>query len=303
MPRIAYEDWSPSENSLSIVRIANQICASYKAQGYDLTLRQLYYQFVARGYLPNNQRSYDNLGKTIDRARKAGLLDWNYIVDRTRNLAGFRTYADPAEHVAAIEGQHHIDLWEDQDYRIEVWVEKEALAAVVSRAALSRGLDYFSCRGYVSQSELHAAAKRHIRYQRAGQEVIVIHLGDHDPSGIDMTRDVQERLELFGASTFVERIALNRDQIDQYNPPPNPAKMSDSRARGYVAEHGRSSWELDALDPDTLSGLITERVDSYVDADLFNARFEEQEGNRVRLAQVSEHWDAVVDLLDSLSED
>lgn len=66
MAKIAYEHWNPSPRSLSIVQIANAICAEFHANGYDLTLRQLYYQFVARDYLPNNQRSYDNLGRTID---------------------------------------------------------------------------------------------------------------------------------------------------------------------------------------------------------------------------------------------
>lgn len=138
MARIAYEDWNPSQKSLDIVARANAVCREYHAQGYDLTLRQLYYQFVARGWLANNQRNYKSLGATIDKARKAGLMDWNYIVDRTRNLRGLYTYEDPASIVEAMQDQYHVDLWEGQDFRMEVWVEKEALAGVVQRAANSR---------------------------------------------------------------------------------------------------------------------------------------------------------------------
>lgn len=266
MARIAYEDWSPSPRSISIIQIASSICAEYAQQGYDLTLRQLYYQFVARDYLPNNQRSYSNLGRVIDRARKAGLLDWDYIIDRTRNLAGYRTFTDPADMISSLEEQYHIDLWEGQEERVEVWVEKEALAGVIARAALPYGVDYFSCRGYVSQSELHAAAMRHRSYQAQGQKVTVIHLGDHDPSGIDMTRDVQERLRMFGARTSVARIALNWDQIDEYNPPPNP---------------------------DTLATLIRERIEAHMDADLWLAAVEEQKADRAALAQTAKHWSDV----------
>jgi len=297
MALIAYEDWNPSEKSRSIIRLANGICREYAAQGYDLTLRQLYYQFVARGYIPNNQRSYKSLGNTIDRARKAGLMDWRFIVDRTRNLMGYTTYEDPAGIVEAMESDYHVDLWEGQDFRVEVWVEKEALAGVVARAALSRGVDYFSCRGYVSQSELHSAALRHRRYEREGQDVVVVHLGDHDPSGIDMTRDIQERLALFGAHSEVRRIALNRDQIDLYNPPPNPAKLTDSRAKGYIMEHGKSSWELDALDPDTLATLITDEIDRHQDAHLYGARLKLQNEGREELAKVAENWSEVADFL------
>jgi hypothetical protein len=294
MTRIAYEDWNPGDRALAIVAIANQICEEYARQGYDLTLRQLYYQFVARDYLPNNMRSYKMLGNTIDRARRAGLMDWDYIVDRTRNLQGFTTYETPADLITAMADRFHVDLWQDQECRVEVWVEKEALAGVVSRAALSRGVDYFSCRGYVSQSEMHAAAKRHEDYEYGGQDVFVIHLGDHDPSGKDMTRDMQDRLRLFGARTVVNRIALNWDQIDEFNPPPNPAKLTDSRADAYIREFGTSSWELDALNPDTLSNLITSTIDSYLDVPAFNARVREQDRGRDDLATVARQWSTVM---------
>lgn len=300
MARIAYEEWNPSAKTVEIIRVANAICAEYNRQGYDLTLRQLYYQFVARDIIPNNQQSYKRLGNAIDKARKAGMLDWGYIVDRTRNLAGYRTYDEPAGIVEDMERDYHIDLWEDQPTRVEVWVEKEALAGVIARAALPFGVDYFSCRGYVSQSELHAAALRHRRYEALGQDVVVIHLGDHDPSGIDMTRDVEDRLELFGAATRIERIALNRDQIDQYNPPPNPAKLTDSRAKGYIAEFGRSSWELDALNPDTLADLIRGRIERHMDADAYNERVDQQTSGRAELAKVADNWEAVSDFIAGL---
>lgn len=303
MARIAYEEWNPSENSLSIVRIANQICAEYAQQGYDLTLRQLYYQFVARDYLPNNQRSYSNLGATIDRARKAGYLDWNYITDRTRNLMQWPHYTDPADMIQQTEGDYRIDRWEGQEYHVEVWVEKEALAGVVARASLALDVAYFSCRGYVSQSELHAAAMRHRRAEKRGQQVVVVHLGDHDPSGIDMTRDMQDRLELFGASSEVRRIALNRDQIDLYNPPPNPAKLTDSRAAGYISEHGSSSWELDALNPEILAGLITNEINEYRDADLYEIREALQVKGKRQLAKVSDNWEAVAEFVADIDPD
>ncbi len=303
MTRIAYEDWNPGPRALAIVQIANEICADYARQGYDLTLRQLYYQFVARDLIPNNQKSYNSLGGYVDRARRAGLLDWNYIVDRTRNLMGNRTYDSPAELVESVSDKFFVDLWQDQDYRIEVWVEKEALAGVIQRAAGLRGVNYFSCRGYVSQSEMHAAAQRHLMYERNGQVVIVVHLGDHDPSGKDMTRDIQDRLHFFGANSQVVRIALNIDQIERYNPPPNPAKITDSRADKYIREFGQLSWELDALDPATLSDLITEEIDQYRFLDYYREREQEQDAGRTQLDLISTHWDGVTTLLEELELD
>ena len=182
-----------------------------------------------------------------------------------------------------------------------MWVEKEALAGVIQRAANLRGVNYFSCRGYVSQSEMHAAAKRHEYYRDyLNQEVVVIHLGDHDPSGIDMTRDIAARLELFGASTDVRRIALNFDQIQEFQPPPNPAKLTDSRADKYIERFGGQSWELDALDPTTLTNLITREIDVFRDLIPYQAREREQERGRDQLQLISENWSAVVEYVEAL---
>ena len=109
--KIAYEDWKPRGEAIRLVEIANEICAEMAEQGYDLTLRQLYYQFVARGYIPNTERSYKNLGNTINRARLAGLLDWNYIEDRTRNLSGLPHSDSPADLIADQERRFFLDLW------------------------------------------------------------------------------------------------------------------------------------------------------------------------------------------------
>lgn len=295
MPKIAYEAWTPrfAEAALNIQR-AEQICTDYAARGYSLTLRQLYYRFVAAGWIPNTERSYKNLGNLISQARLGGLLDWYHVIDRTRGLNGSPHWEDPGDVVNSAARGYGIDLWTDQDTRVEVWVEKDALVDVVSRAASTWDCSYFSCRGYVSQSEMWVAGRRLRQYANVGQDVVVLHLGDHDPSGIDMTRDITDRLTTFMGSTAdrldVRRIALNMDQIEQYQPPPNPAKVTDSRYLAYQLEHGDESWELDALDPDVLNTLIDTEIASIVDSDLLDARRATQERERALLTAVSRNW-------------
>jgi hypothetical protein len=340
--KVAYERWAPTGDTAVVVEQANAICEAYAAQGYDLTLRQCYYQFVARGLIENTERSYKRLGTILNRARMAGMLDWSHIVDRTRNLESLTHWDDPAEILRAAARGFHVDTWSTQPTRVEVWVEKEALAGVVERAAEAWVCAYFSCRGYVSQSEQWAAAQRLRQYLVAGQRVVVVHLGDHDPSGLDMTRDIRDRLTTFITRDHaadlgydldedpedvwevwedfehrnnewmerhppdddwwphdlvfhVERIALNRDQVDRYQPPPNPAKLSDSRASTYVAEHGFQSWELDALDPATLDDLIQRTIIGYVDETLLEERRTEQEAHRSHLTTVATRWRDVVE--------
>jgi hypothetical protein len=296
--RQAFISWTPRGESARLVDHADTICADYQQQGYDLTLRQLYYQFVARDLIPNTQKSYKRLGSIVDSARLAGMLDWDYIVDRTRNV--YRTDGrdtSPASAVEQTAENYARELWEAQPNHVEVWVEKEALAGVVERAAGATGINYFSCRGYVSQSEMYSAGRRFRRYKSLGKSVYIIHLGDHDPSGIDMTRDIEERLNMFGSYPEIRRIALNMDQVNQYNPPPNFAKVTDTRFQAYQELYGDESWELDALDPATLNDLITNEVLSLRDEELWAEARDQQETEREQLQRVSDMWEDVVELI------
>ena len=304
MSLIEYESWRPGVEAQETLRHANEICEDYADQGYDLTLRQLYYQFVARDLIPNTQKSYKRLGSIVNRGRLAGLLDWEHIVDRTRNLETLSHWNTTKDMIWSAANWFQLDRWGNQKIRIEVWVEKEALSGVIGQVAERHDVAWFACRGYVSQSELWRAAERLIRYVAEGQEVLVLHLGDHDPSGIDMTRDIQDRLNIFMAhgSVEVRRIALNMDQVDQYRPPPNPAKLTDSRAHDYIAKYGSNSWELDALDPATLEALIEKHIlDARDDAE-WNDTLALENQHKELLNTAHDRWHELVDVLEGDQE-
>jgi len=302
MPRICYVEKNFRTSTRQIINEANAIIKTYQAQGYSLTLRQLYYQFVARDLLANTQKNYSRLGNIINDARLAGLVDWDAIVDRTRNLKRLSTWEDPSSIINSCAHSYRTDKWSSQNYRIEVWIEKEALAGVFERICNELEIPFFSCRGYTSQSEMWRAAMRLRRWERGGFETVILHFGDHDPSGMDMTRDIEERMELFGSTVDVRRLALNMEQIDQYSPPPNPAKMTDSRFASYVQEYGEESWELDALEPQVLSDLVRDEVLFLRDENEWNARVAEQEKEREHLSATSNRWAQVCSYLDRSDE-
>jgi hypothetical protein len=303
MPKIQYESKRFRAATLEVIDVANDILEQYAADGYDLTLRQLYYQFVSRDLIPNTQREYNRLGSIVNDARLAGLIDWNHIVDRTRNLRELASWKSPRDIVKSCAYQYRIDMWMNQPCRVEVWIEKDALVGVISRQCQDYGVPYFSCRGYTSQSEMWNAGMRLGRYADQQQDVIVLHFGDHDPSGIDMTRDIQDRLDLFTDQPFggrrveVRRMALNRDQVDMYNPPPNPAKLTDSRAVDYIERHGSSSWELDALEPKTINQLIEDTVLELRDDEVWEEDEAQVERERATLTAIAGRWDEVADFL------
>jgi hypothetical protein len=296
MPREQFIEKKFAAASVELIERANEIITAYRLQGYILTLRQLYYQFVARDLIENTMRSYKRLGSVINDGRLAGLIDWEAIEDRTRNLEKNWTFKSPKAAIEQMRKQYRIDMWSNQEKRVEVWIEKEALVGVIEGVCRELDVPYFACRGYVSQSEQWRSGKRaQVNRRLRQQETVILHFGDHDPSGIDMTRDNDDRLRMFagrrGAPT-VERIALNMDQVEQYDPPPNPAKMTDSRFEGYLAEYGDKCWELDALEPKVIDQLIRDNVDQHRDMDLWIERE----------AQLDEEETILDDIIEGLDE-
>lgn len=266
MPVIQYRAKKFGPQKEAMIEAANQIIYEYQEQGFDLTLRQLYYQFVSRDLIPNTQKDYKTLGKVISEARLAGMIDWNTITDRTRNLERKPFWEHASHFMESVVPQFAVDKWKDQDTRVEVWIEKDALVGVIEPVCRAEDVAYFSCRGYTSQSEMWSASQRLIEYNDAGQKVVILHLGDHDPSGKDMTRDIEDRLVMFQVQEVeVIRIALNMDQIRKYDPPPNPAKITDPRAKEYIKKFGQTSWELDALEPQVIAKLIQDNIAEYRD--------------------------------------
>lgn len=325
MPLIAYRTYRPKPETREIIDSAIEILEEYAAQGFSLTLRQLYYQFIARDLFPesyvsqegtkNNIKSYNKLGDIITAAREGGMIDWNHITDRGRTSESKPHWLTAKHFIDSVAPQFNIDLWTMQPKRVEVWVEKDALSDVVARACRPLDIPYTACKGYMSVSAIWEAAHDRIRrhWNRSGQGTVILHLGDHDPSGIDMTRDIEDRLRTFSAQygdhsdsdpceLQVIRIALTREQINQYNPPPNPAKETDSRFAAYQAVHGDESWELDALEPQVIVDLITRTARRHMNQARFRQAQQEEAGYRARLLKASHHWDRVIELLDELPD-
>jgi hypothetical protein len=283
-----------SAATLATIEKANEILAEYETQGLVLTLRQVFYQFVSRGLMPNKQTEYKRLGGIMSDARLAGLVDWSMMEDRTRYLRETTTWKDPANIVEAVAEQYKEDLWRTQDSRPEVWIEKDALVGVIEKPCRDLRIPFFACRGYASQSAQYEAGLRFRRHIRRGQRPVVFHFGDHDPSGMDMTRDNTDRLGMFSKRLIrVKRLALNFDQVEQYNPPPNPAKETDSRATNYIEQYGGESWELDALEPTVIGDLIRNAVTGLINQRKWDEAVYEETANRAALKAVSNRWDDV----------
>lgn len=334
MSREWFENYMPQADSAAIVRQADKIIDDYLSQGLTLTLRQLYYQFVALDLFPddrcwtriestgkwvrdpngtkNAEPNYKWLGDIMSKGRLGGLLDWDAVEDRVRQPVVWAEYDSPKAMLEHALRGYRLPRLEGQETYVELWVEKDALAGVLKPIAAEYHVTLMVNRGYSSSSAMKEAGDR-IRDKCAKygvSDAIVFYLGDHDPSGEDMVRDIRDRLGKFlndgtlitvdrGKVTFEEddareerkpyidlkvtKLALTMEQIRRYNPPPNPAKLSDSRAKAYIAKYGHHSWEVDALPPTVLRDLITEAIENVFDMDKVEAIKERERDHRATL--------------------
>ena len=144
MAKIEYEIKKFSLKSMETIRQAESIIAEYQSQGFSLTLRQLYYQFVARGLIANTERDYKRIGNIVSDARRAGLIDWYSIEDRTRFIRSLPKWDKPQDILESAKDSYHRDLWATQEKRIEVWIEKDALVGVIESVCQENDVSFFS---------------------------------------------------------------------------------------------------------------------------------------------------------------
>lgn len=313
------------------------IIAEYMADGYKLTLRQLYYQLVGKDLIPNNISVYKKIGKIVDDLKYSGRIDWSAIEDRGR-VPRLSYWITGVKHsLEDTYDQYRRDRQADQDIHIELWTEKDAISNILFRAIDPYHIRLVINKGYTSSSSLYDAYERFVnQINDHGKKIIILYFGDHDPSGIDMVRDIDDRMRTFlqrgdridtervdnwvefhgGRKTVedvreilekreaeydewllrkhcflhdnfeVKRIGLSMDQIVQMSLPPNPAKMTDPRAKGYINEFGNKSWEVDAIRPVELIRIVQEEVESLIDMDLYQQKIDEENEDKKELKKL-----------------
>ena len=249
-----------------LVNAVNGILAGYSVQ---LTLRQVYYRLVASGLVANTRSNYNQLSSQLVKARESGNVDDSRFTDRSRRIDDV-SFDSPQDFIEicrdTLKRQYVRRFWDSQPVYCEIWVEKDALSQVLAEAVYPFNTIVAPSRGYSSYSYLRETANRISQHCSDGKPAVILHFADHDPSGIDMSRDLQDRLAKYCGWREVEvrRIALTYDQVRQYNLIPNPVKQADRRSTGYVNQYGDQCWELDAIEPNELITLCQTAVDSLI---------------------------------------
>lgn len=281
-----------SDKSLDLIATMNAIIDDYRLQGFVLTVRQLYYQLVAANVIPNTELSYKRTTSIANDARMAGLMDWDAIEDRTRAFLRRQRWSNGAELLNSAADSFHIDMWRLQTSRVFCIIEKEALVGVLEPTCARWDVPILAARGYPSSTVLREFAVGDLMPYMKSHDIIILHLGDHDPSGIDMTRDLKERIDLFcGQRIQLKRIALNMEQIEARQPPPNPAKVTDSRYKDYCETYETdNSWELDALPPQYLADLVESEISQQVEPNQWKADMKRIEKTRKKIQDIADNF-------------
>lgn len=272
-----------------------KIVLSYRHINMKLTNRQLYYQLVAAAIIPNAEATYKRICTFLTDARYGGRIDWHDIEDRGRTPEKHAEWSSVKSLISSAVYSYRLPRWTDQEYYVELYSEKQAMESVLKPVADQFHIYFGANKGYSSASTMYDLAKRLKERIEAGKKCIVLYCGDHDSSGLDMIRDIRERITEFlikGEEECIFNIegehqdildednvedyfqivplALNMEQIKKYNPPPNPAKTTDPRAGWYIKTYGNKSWELDALKPEVLIDIVKKGILTYIDLDKYN---------------------------------
>ena len=269
------------------------------AEQNPMTIRQLFYRLVSVNVIPNDLASYQRVSEAMTKSRDDGRCPFDWIADRSRPIYEVGAFIDAVEYADTVRGGYRKDYWATQPEHVELWVEKDAIIGSIEDVCGKLGVTIRVGRGYWSTTAAHNIAEHFASIEKP---ITAFYLGDHDPSGCDIPRDLEERVHAYNSGDFVlERLAIHKADIAAFNLPPLPLKKksdgtdSDPRAMKFRREHGGEAVELDALPPIELRRRIEEAVKKHTDAAAWDLAVEIEIAEKGRIADAVNQWSSMTD--------
>lgn len=254
---------------------------------YPMTVRQLFYQIVSRAVLQNNDRCYKKVSRVMNKARQDGRCRWEYIVDRSRPEYAPNVFKDAQGYAEVVRRSYRKDYWELQPNHVEVWTEKDAIIGCIEGLTNELGITVRVGRGFNSATKRHQIEVLFRQIERNGKNIFVLYLGDHDPSGVAIEKDLCEKIH---ANFSIKRIAIHKADIRLFDLPPLRVKLSDSRSVEFVRNHGPDCVELDALPANELRSRIQNAVYSLMDMTKWERAIEIEKAEMASIISSMELW-------------
>jgi hypothetical protein len=225
------------------------------------TVRQIYYALTVRYLIDKTEKEYkQTVVRLLTEMREAGRIPFDWIADHTRWMRKPSTFTGVESCLNATANFYRRDLWAAMPVYVEVWCEKDALAGVLMEETQKYDVPLMVAKGYSSISFLHSAA---MTIKAKGKPAFIYHFGDLDPSGVDAARDIEAKLRRYAPEAEINfaRLAVTREQVEEWNLPTRPTKTKDPRAKKFIG----TSVELDAIPARRLRDLVRECIERHVD--------------------------------------
>lgn len=248
-----------------------------------MTLRQVYYQLVARQTIENKRSEYQRLSNALVKARKGKMIPWEWIEDRVRQPRVVSMWHDLPDFIETVKRAYRKDIWNKQPTYTEVWLEKDALSGIFADITQKYGVTLVVGRGYNSWS---AYKEAELRFREQRRPVSILYFGDFDPSGEDIVRALEDSLNFFGTSLKIEKVALKKKDIIDYNLPSDFTKRTDTRSTAFIEKHGDLAVELDALPLPVLQQKIRDSIETSLDMNTWQETQHIQKREREKLTNL-----------------
>jgi hypothetical protein len=233
------------------------------AAAQPITGRGIGYKLFTQGLIPSMSRNeMQRVYRLLRQAREEGTIPWEWIVDETRGVERVSTWANPEAYARTVARSYRRDFWNQQPTRVEVWSEKGTVRGVLQPVLDEYAVGFNPVHGFNSATNTYDAATN-----RDGRKLIVLYVGDLDPSGLYMSEeDLPKRLiEYGGHHITIKRIALTRRQVNGLPSFPAGDKRKDPRYRWFTILHGNQCWELDAMDPRALRACVKGAIKKQIE--------------------------------------
>jgi hypothetical protein len=258
---------------------------------HPITGRGIGYKLFAAGLIPSMDRApMQRVYRLLREARERGMIPWEWIVDETRELERRPRWDDPADFIDTVSRAYRRDYWNQQPVRVEVWSEKGTVRGVLAPVLDQYGVGFRVMHGFSGATTIYDVAQ-----DDDGRLLIVLYVGDYDPSGMYMSEhDLPDRLAKYGGDhVHVTRIALLREDLDDLPSFPASDKKKDPRHPWFVRNYGSRCWELDAMDPNDLRDLVEEAIKNEIELEAWNRCAVTEKAERESLRTVLDSWRGV----------
>lgn len=258
-----FAPWRPEPASLELVEQVRKVLSLFRAY-LPVTIRQVFYRLVSTIGYPKDEESYERLCEVLNRARRAGLIDWDDFRDdgfQRSRVSSFDSPSDWAKAILHSARTYRLDRQSGQSRRLVVWCEAAGMVPQLERVAKEFSVPVLCSGGFDSVTAKHAVA---VEWASMG-DVTVLHLGDHDPSGVHMFGSLDEDIRSFlggldgGGRVQFQRLAVTLEQVVEFNLPTALAKKTDRRS--FVGD----TVQCEALPPDELARILERAILDHFD--------------------------------------